>query len=113
MVIFSLIFAIFSSYIIYLCFEYYGFKLTFLITLIFNIISAIIRNGMYNIFLSILITFLVSLITTSIDYFIYNRTNSFISFLLLSLFIGFILIFCSGFILTLIGVGIMSNGILS
>lgn len=113
MFIFSIIFSIFLSYILYLCFEYYGFKLAFLASFIYNLINAIIKNGTSNLLLIIATVTLISLISTTFDYFIYNRTNSFLGFLLLSIAIGFVISFCLVFILTLFSMGSLSNGILS
>lgn len=92
--IISLIVSLLIAFLIYKCFEKYGFKQGFFVALGLNLVSMLIQNGTDHIIGNIILTALISLINTAIDYWIFQKTNSFWSYIALSVLlgIGFILI---------------------
>lgn len=101
-----------SAYVVYWIFKNYGFKLAYIVSVIFTVIQAYLKNKGHYFLVSVIIALITSLISTGIEYYIYNKTNSFWGFL------GGIILFGLGvaFILFMIGVVLGmtagSNGIL-
>ena len=87
----SLLFSILLSFILYKCFESGGLKRGFIFAFTLNIIKSLIQNGMNHIFLVLILTIVVTIITTFVDYLIFIKTNSFVSYLIVSIILGIII----------------------
>lgn len=105
----SIIFAVITSYIVYKCFESYGFKTTCFIVFVLNLIRSFIQNGFNHFMLGLVIVLLVSLITTAIDYFIFLKTNSFTGYIVVSLVVGILIVLIPSLIIA----SLSDNAILS
>ena len=101
----SLIFSLLIAFLIYKCFENYGFKVGFFVALALNLISMFIQNGTAHILRNLIVTVFVSFVITSIDYWIFQKTNSFWSYIGLSFLIGILFIFVMSFIITALVAG--------
>ncbi len=89
----SLVFSILTAYILYKCFESGGFKRGFIFVLAFNIIQVLIQNETSHFLLVLGLTALISLVTTIFDYLIFTKTDSFMSYFVVSIIIGAIISF--------------------
>ncbi len=87
----SLLLTILSAYIVYKCFEKGGFKLGYIFVFVWNTIEMIIDNGVGYILFILAFNAIFALITTGFDYLIYKKTNSFISYFIISIIVGLII----------------------
>ena len=90
--IISIVFSILISYIVYKCFEKYGFKIGAIAQIIIIFIQDAVKNVNGSNFLGLMIISIITgLIGAGINYLIYLHSNSFVGYLLLSILIGFII----------------------
>ena len=87
----SLIFSILIAYLIYKCFEKYGFFQALIVSFALDLIQALINNGFNYLLRTIFLTLIISVITTAVDYLIYTKTNSFITYLIVSIIVGILI----------------------
>ena len=86
----SLLFTLLISYLVYKIFQKYGFAGGFLITISLNLLSEVLQNGSNNFFTTLLSLAIPSLIGTAINFFIYKKTSTFASYIILSSILSFI-----------------------
>lgn len=109
-IIFSLIVTIVSCFIVYSLFDKSGFKAGLIFKFLLQLGIYLINGSLtklYNLgllyFIIILLTvFVIIFVTTAIEYFVYNRTNSFFTYLILSAIIEFLVAFGISFVLVFI-----------
>ena len=108
--ILSLIVTIVSCLIVYSLFDKSGFKaglifkllLQFGIYLINGALIEVYNLGLLYFIVMLLIVFAIVFITTAIEYFVYNKTNSFFTYLILGAIIEFLIALGISFILVFI-----------
>ena len=91
--IISIAFAVLTAYLIYQCFEKYGFWQAYGVSVVLSMVQSIINNGFKGIFLSLIGTLVVCLATTGINLWVYKRTHSFITFFIVSIIVEIVIIF--------------------
>lgn len=102
--IISLILNIVISFIVYKIFENRGFKAAVIFKLFYQFILYLITGSLKELFsfgifqtgIILAVVFGIILISTAVEYFIYTKTNSFITYLILVVITGII----TGFILS-------------
>ncbi len=97
--IISIALSILVSYVIYKCLETRGFKLALGVAYVINLVGYFLGNGFNHIFGTLILIFIVTLIDTLIDLFIYNKTNSFLSYMIVSFLVGLALSLLPGLLL--------------
>ena len=108
--IFSLIVNIVSCLVVYSFFDKSGFKaglsfkllLQLGISLINGSLIELYNLGLLHFIIILLIVFVINFITTAIEYFVYNRTNSFFTYLILGIIIEFLIVFGISFVIAFI-----------
>jgi len=108
--IFSLIVTIVSCLIVYSLFDKSGFKAGLIFKLVLQLGIYLINGSLINLYnlgllyfiIILLVIFVIILITTAIEYFVYNKTNSFFTYLILGAIIEFLIAFGISFVLVFI-----------
>lgn len=97
----NIILSLLIAYMIYWCLENSGYRLAAIVAIVIQFVSGMVTNhGQY--FLYVLISSIIAgIINTAIDYWIYRRTNSFLSYILLSMLLGIVVAMAFSFIITL------------
>lgn len=104
-IIISIIFSVITAYIIYKCFENYGFTSVLIVSILINLVQGLINNGFSKIFLVIILAVIFGIIEAFIYRIAYNKTNSFKSFFIVLLLIGIIVPLIMGGIVALLLAG--------
>ena len=109
--IISIIVSIVMLYVLYYLFDNYTLGTGIIANIVYGVVVSIINNG-FNL-LSIVLGIIVITIETLILYKIYNKSNSFGQFLVLTLIVALVIIIILGIISFVISSIMGTNGILS
>ena len=84
----SLVITLITALIVYFCFNRYGFIQGLLVTIVISAIELYIKNGIEVSVLLIFVTLLTSFLSAAINYLIFEKTETFYSYFILSVLAG-------------------------
>lgn len=107
----SLIISLITCYIVYKIFESRGFKEALFFKLIVQLMINLINGNLiefYNsgisfLLLSLGVILIINIITTGIEYFVYGKTNSFLSYIIWGAVVEYLVSFAFSIILVFFG----------
>jgi len=108
----SLLLTLLVAYVVYMCFEKFGFVQALMATIVINLIRLFVGSGNDTTLITILFLAIKSFFSTAINYWLYQKTATFYTYFIFSILAGILLSFLIGLIKGILVVGTVA-GIMS